>query len=56
MLGRFPAGLVIYWTVNNTLSITQQYLIMRSMGVPVGAAAAPTPAPATPPAKKGKTG
>jgi YidC/Oxa1 family membrane protein insertase len=25
----FPAGLVLYWVVNNTLSITQQYYIMN---------------------------
>ncbi len=30
MLARFPAGLVIYWTWNNTLTIAQQWLIMRS--------------------------
>lgn len=29
----FPAGLVIYWTWSNTLSIAQQYLIMRRQGV-----------------------
>lgn len=29
LLGRFPAGLVIYWTWNNILSISQQWLIMR---------------------------
>ena len=29
MLARFPAGLVIYWTWNNLLSIAQQWLIMR---------------------------
>ena len=33
MLGQFPAGLVIYWAWNNTLSICQQWLIMRRMGV-----------------------
>lgn len=27
MFARFPAGLVIYWAWNNTLSITQQYYI-----------------------------
>ncbi len=26
MLGTFPAGLVIYWSWNNFLSILQQYL------------------------------
>lgn len=35
MLGAFPAGLVIYWTWNNTLSVTQQYFIMRRNGVKV---------------------
>lgn len=28
-LARFPAGLVIYWTFNNILSIAQQWTIMR---------------------------
>jgi YidC/Oxa1 family membrane protein insertase len=27
----FPAGLVIYWVTNNTLSIIQQYIITRSI-------------------------
>ncbi len=31
MLGHFAAGLVIYWAWNNTLSITQQRLIMWRM-------------------------
>jgi YidC/Oxa1 family membrane protein insertase len=35
MLGSFPAGLVIYWTWNNTLSVSQQYFIMRKAGVKV---------------------
>ncbi|MBT3810269.1 MAG: membrane protein insertase YidC, partial [Rhodospirillaceae bacterium] len=35
-LANFPVGLVIYWTWNNLLSITQQYVIMRRMGVKVG--------------------
>jgi YidC/Oxa1 family membrane protein insertase len=25
----FPAGLVLYWVVNNTLSIIQQYIITK---------------------------
>ena len=29
MLARFPAGLVIYWSTNNLLSICQQWFIMR---------------------------
>jgi len=35
MMAAMPAGLVIYWTWNNILSMTQQYLIMRRMNVPV---------------------
>lgn len=35
MLGSFPAGLVIYWSWNNTLSVLQQYVIMRRQGVEV---------------------
>jgi YidC/Oxa1 family membrane protein insertase len=35
MLGTFPAGLVIYWTWNNLLSVTQQYFIMKRSGVKV---------------------
>jgi YidC/Oxa1 family membrane protein insertase len=35
MLGSFPSGLVIYWTCNNTLSVLQQYVIMRRAGVKV---------------------
>jgi len=35
MLAKFPAGLVIYWAWNNTLSVTQQYIIMRRQGVDV---------------------
>jgi YidC/Oxa1 family membrane protein insertase len=33
MLGRFASGLVVYWVANNTITFTQQYLIMRSQGV-----------------------
>ena len=29
----FPAGLVIYWTWNNLLSIAQQWFIMKKEGV-----------------------
>lgn len=35
MLGSFPAGLVIYWTWNNLLSVTQQMVIMKQAGVKV---------------------
>jgi YidC/Oxa1 family membrane protein insertase len=33
LLAQFAAGLVIYWTWNNLLSILQQWVIMRRMGV-----------------------
>ncbi len=36
LLANFAAGLVIYWTWNNLLSITQQTIIMKRQGVPVG--------------------
>jgi YidC/Oxa1 family membrane protein insertase len=29
MLARFPAGLVIYYSWNNTLTVAQQWVIMR---------------------------
>ncbi len=35
MLSSFPAGLVIYWAWNNTLSITQQAIIMKRQGVKI---------------------
>jgi YidC/Oxa1 family membrane protein insertase len=35
MLGTFPAGLVIYWTWNNTLTVLQQSLIMKRAGVKI---------------------
>lgn len=34
-LSGFPSGLVIYWTFSNLLSVLQQYMMMRMMGVPV---------------------
>lgn len=33
ILAQFAAGLVIYWTFSNFLSVIQQYVIMKSMGV-----------------------
>ena len=36
LLARFPAGLVIYWTWNNVLSIAQQWVIMHKAGVKIG--------------------
>lgn len=35
MMAHFPAGLIIYWTWSNILSIAQQYVIMRRMHVHV---------------------
>ncbi|WP_309391180.1 membrane protein insertase YidC [Chelatococcus sambhunathii] len=35
LLASFPAGLVIYWTWNNLLSILQQWVIMKRQGVKV---------------------
>lgn len=35
IMAPFAAGLVIYWTVSNTLSVIQQFIIMKSMGVEV---------------------
>ncbi|MGY3437917.1 MULTISPECIES: membrane protein insertase YidC [unclassified Marinovum] len=32
MLGSFASGLVVYWIANNTITFSQQYLIMRSHG------------------------
>ena len=32
ILAPFPAGLVIYWTWNNVLTIAQQYVIMKRHG------------------------
>jgi YidC/Oxa1 family membrane protein insertase len=41
MMAPFQAGLVIYWAWSNTLSIAQQYYIMRKHGAPVGGKAQP---------------
>jgi YidC/Oxa1 family membrane protein insertase len=35
MLAHFPAGLVIYWAWNNTLSVIQQSVIMHKNGVKI---------------------
>jgi YidC/Oxa1 family membrane protein insertase len=42
MLAHFPAGLVIYWAWNNSLSVCQQWLIMRRQGVYKGKPKTPT--------------
>ncbi len=33
ILAPFPSGLVVYWTINNILTITQQWVIMRTTTV-----------------------
>ncbi|MEM6780449.1 MAG: membrane protein insertase YidC [Pseudomonadota bacterium] len=33
ILAKFASGLVIYWTFSNFLSVIQQYVIMKNMGV-----------------------
>jgi YidC/Oxa1 family membrane protein insertase len=35
LLASFPAGLVIYWAWSNTLSLTQQYIIMKRQGAEI---------------------
>jgi YidC/Oxa1 family membrane protein insertase len=35
MLATFPAGLVIYWAWNNSLSVIQQSVIMRKHGAKI---------------------
>jgi YidC/Oxa1 family membrane protein insertase len=40
MMAPFSAGLVIYWAWSNTLSIAQQYYIMKKHGSPIGGKAA----------------
>jgi YidC/Oxa1 family membrane protein insertase len=35
MLANFPAGLVIYWAWNNTLSVMQQSAIMHRNGAKI---------------------
>ena len=42
LLASFPAGLVIYWTWNNLLSVIQQYVIMKRAGVAIGRKAGAT--------------
>ncbi|CPN61106.1 inner-membrane protein [Bordetella pertussis] len=39
MMFFFPAGLVLYWCVNNTLSIAQQWTITRNLERQAAAAA-----------------
>jgi YidC/Oxa1 family membrane protein insertase len=56
MLAPFAAGLVIYWAWNNSLSMLQQYAIMRRLGVPVRFGAKMPAKPATVPASTSGTG
>ena len=30
ILASFPSGLVVYWTINNILTIAQQYVIVKN--------------------------
>ncbi len=55
LLGGFPAGLVIYWAWNNLLSIAQQWVIMRKMGVSASGAAINPGQPKPPPRGNRKT-
>jgi YidC/Oxa1 family membrane protein insertase len=42
----FPAGLVLYWTVNNILAIIQQALLQKKLGAPAPARGKASPRPA----------
>ncbi len=52
-LASFPAGLVIYWTWNNLLSIAQQWVIRRQTPAPVVVAASAATAAKTLPGRAG---
>ncbi len=53
MMGRFPAGLLIYWSWNNTLTICQQWIIMRQTRIgPAGKTAPALAAPPRPPKRQ----
>jgi YidC/Oxa1 family membrane protein insertase len=54
LLARFPSGLVIYWAWNNTLSIGQQWVIMRGVAKADAAKKAATGTPKAAAAKSGK--
>ncbi len=58
MLAKFPAGLVIYWAWNNSLSVLQQSVIMHKNGAKIqlwdnlkGTFVKPKPKPKLPPAE-----
>ncbi|MFQ5466001.1 MAG: YidC/Oxa1 family membrane protein insertase, partial [Thermodesulfobacteriota bacterium] len=46
MFLKFPSGLVIYWLVNNILTIAQQYMIHRAPSSPTGSSGPPKAAKA----------
>ena len=56
MLARFPAGLVIYWSWNNLLSIAQQWLIMRRTQPGAAGARAHLTRPAMPGGRRDRGG
>jgi YidC/Oxa1 family membrane protein insertase len=43
----FPAGLVLYWTINNLLAILQQHLLQKKAAVPVPVKKKTPPEPAS---------
>ena len=53
MMGRFPAGLLIYWSWNNTLTIAQQWLIMRQTKIGPTTTTVTAPALPRPPKRQG---
>ena len=61
-IGKWPAGLFIYWFTSNLWTIAQQYVAEKMMPVPVPAAASsakdktPAKAPPKAPAKTGRPG
>ncbi len=56
LLAQFPAGLVIYWTWNNVLSIIQQYVIMKRAGAQIGGKAPPMTLPGSAPQSSANSG
>jgi YidC/Oxa1 family membrane protein insertase len=49
---KMPSGLVIYWIINTSLSVAQQYYIVRSHKTPELAVVTEAPAPAGQSARK----
>ncbi len=56
LLASFPAGLVIYWTWNNLLSILQQAVIMKRAGVPIGRGGGAPPSSSSSSSSSGSSG